>query len=69
MDKVGFVGWSLSIIMIFVSIKLGEHNSFFRQTYRHICDNNVGILGSYDIWNDCTAFELKNWKIYRRGDH
>ena len=29
MDKVGFVGWSLLIIMIFVSIKLGEHNSFF----------------------------------------
>ena len=31
MDKVGFVGWSLSIIMIFVSIKLGEHNSFFNK--------------------------------------
>lgn len=31
MDKVGFVGWSLSIIMIFVSIKLGEHYSFFNE--------------------------------------
>ena len=67
MDKVGFVGWSLSIIMIFVSIKLGEHNSFFNKLIDIFVITMWVFWGSYDIWNDCTAFELKNWKIYRRG--